>query len=121
MTIQEYVDRGRKAVEAIRDYNQEQVDRLVYEAGKIIYQNAEPLAREAVEETGLGCYEDKICKNTDTPTAFWAYLKDKKSVGIISENRGTGIIEVAHPVGVIACVTPATTPTSPRWGILWTP
>lgn len=110
MTIQEYVEKGRKAVEAIKDYSQEQVDKLVYEAAKIIYKNAEPLAWEAVEETGLGYYEDKIAKNTDTPTAFWAYLKDKKSVGIIGEDKKTGIIEVAHPIGVIACVTPATNP-----------
>ena len=110
MRVEEYVDRARKAVEEIKEYNQEQVDKLVYEAAKIIYKNAEPLAREAVDETGLGYYEDKIAKNTDTPTAFWNYLKDKKSVGIISEDKETGIIEVAHPVGVIACVTPATNP-----------
>ena len=110
MTIQEYVDRGRAAVEAIKDYDQAQVDKLVYEAGKIIYQHAAELAREAVDETGLGYYEDKIGKNTDTPAAFWHYLKDKKSVGIISEDKETGIIEVAHPVGVIACITPATNP-----------
>ena len=110
MRVEEYVDRARKAVEEIKEYNQEQVGKLVYEAAKIIYKNAEPLAREAVDETGLGYYEDKIAKNTDTPTAFWNYLKDKKSVGIISEDKETGIIEVAHPVGVIACVTPATNP-----------
>lgn len=110
MKVEEYVERARKAVEAIKEYNQEQVDKLVYEAAKIIYKNAEPLAREAVDETGLGYYEDKIAKNTDTPTAFWNYLKDKKSVGIIGEDKETGIIEVAHPVGVIACVTPATNP-----------
>ena len=110
MRVEEYVERARKAVEEIKEYNQEQVDKLVYEAAKIIYKNAEPLAREAVDETGLGYYEDKIAKNTDTPTAFWNYLKDKKSVGIISEDKETGIIEVAHPVGVIACVTPATNP-----------
>ena len=110
MTIQEYVERGRAAVEAIQDYDQAQTDKLVYEAAKIIYQHAAELAREAVDETGLGYYEDKIGKNTDTPAAFWAYLRDKKSVGIISENKETGIIEVAHPVGVIACITPATNP-----------
>ena len=110
MTIQEYVARGRAAVEAIKDYDQAQTDKLVYEAAKIIYQHAEELAREAVDETGLGYYEDKIGKNTDTPAAFWAYLRDKKSVGIIGENKETGIIEVAHPVGVIACITPATNP-----------
>ena len=110
MTVQEYVERARVAVEAIKDYDQAQVDRLVYEAAKIIYKNAEPLAREAVDETGLGYYEDKIAKNTDTPATFWAYLKDKKSVGIINEDPAQGLIEVAHPIGVIAAITPATNP-----------
>ena len=59
MTIQEYVERGRKAVEAIKDYDQAQTDKLVYEAAKIIYQHAAELAREAVDETGLGYYEDR--------------------------------------------------------------
>ena len=89
MTIQEYVDRGRAAVEAIKDYTQEQVDKLCYEGAKIIYQHAAELAREAVDETRLGCYEDKIAKNTDTPAAFWAYLRDKKSVGIIRASSNT--------------------------------
>ena len=99
MTIQEYVERGRKAVEEIKDYDQAQTDKLVYEAAKIIYQHAAELAREAVDETGLGYYEDKICKNTDTPAAFWAYLRDKKSVGIISENKGDGDYRGGAPCG----------------------
>lgn len=110
MTVQEYVERARVAVEAIKDYDQAQVDKLVYEAAKAIYKNAAPLAREAVDETALGYYEDKIAKNTDTPATFWAYLKDKKSVGIINEDPAQGLIEVAHPVGVIAAITPATNP-----------
>ncbi len=110
MTIQEYVDRGRRAVEQIADYTQEQIDKLVYESAKVIYLHAEELAEEAVAETGIGCVEDKIAKNTDTPTAFWEYLKDKKSVGIIGFDPGTGIMEVAHPVGVIAAITPVTNP-----------
>ena len=110
MTTQEMIERARKALEQIKDYNQEQVDKIVYEAAKAVYVNAKPLAKEAVEETRLGCYEDKIAKNTDTPTAFWDYLKDKKSVGIIEDNKETGVIKIAHPVGVIGCITPATNP-----------
>ena len=111
MTIQERIDAARKAQAQILDYTQEQVDKLVFEIAKVIYLNAEPLAKMAVEETRLGKYEDKIGKNTDTPTAFWAYLKDKKSVGVIREIPEEGIIEVAHPIGVIVAVTPATNPT----------
>ena len=75
MTIQNKIDRARAAFEQISDYTQEQVDKLVYESAKIIYENAEPLAKMAVEETRLGSYEDKIGKNTGTAAAFWDYLK----------------------------------------------
>ncbi|MDD5922207.1 MAG: aldehyde dehydrogenase family protein [Eubacteriales bacterium] len=109
--IQEMVEKGRKAMEQIKDYTQEQVDKLVYEGAKIIYKNAKPLAKMAVEETGLGYYEDKIAKNVDTAAAFWDYLRDKKSVGIIEVNEEEKYMEIAHPAGVIACITPATNPT----------
>jgi len=108
--IQAKLDNARKALEQIKDYTQEQIDKLVYESAKTIYKHAAELAREAVDETGLGFYEDKIGKNTDTPATFWDYLKDKKSVGIINEDPSRGLIEVAHPVGVIAAITPATNP-----------
>lgn len=111
MTVQERIDNARKAQAMIADYTQEQVDKLVYEIAKAIYVEAEPLAKMAVEETRLGKFEDKIGKNTDTPTAFWHYLKDKKSVGIINEIPEMGLMEVAHPIGVIGAVTPATNPT----------
>lgn len=111
LTIADYVEKARKAQAEINDYTQEQVDKLCYEAAKIIYKNAESLAKQAVEETGFGSVEDKIGKNTDTPSAFWSYLKDKKSVGIIDEIPEKGITKIAHPVGVIAFITPATNPT----------
>ncbi|MDR1591671.1 MAG: aldehyde dehydrogenase family protein, partial [Prevotellaceae bacterium] len=111
MTIQEQIGKARAALEQIADYTQEQVDRLVYASAKVIYENAEPLAKEAVEETRLGKYQHKIAKNKDTAVVFYDYLKDKKSVGIIREISEEGIIEVAHPVGVIAAITPATNPT----------
>lgn len=111
MTIQEKIQNARAAVEAIKDYNQEQVDRLVYVGAKIIFENAVPLAKLAVEETGLGKFEHKIIKNTHTAGVFYDYLKDKKSVGIIKEIPEEGLIEVAHPIGVIGAITPATNPT----------
>jgi succinate-semialdehyde dehydrogenase len=111
MTIATQIEKARAAFEAIKDYNQEQVDALVYAAAKVIYDNAEPLARLAVDETRLGKYEHKIGKNTDTPATFWDYLKDIKSVGIIEEDAEKAIYKVAHPVGVIGCITPATNPT----------
>ena len=111
MTIQEQLQKARAAFDAIQDYTQEQVDKLCYEAAKAIYKEAVPLAEMAVAETRLGNVTDKIGKNTDTAAVFWDYLKDKKSVGIINEIPELGLYEVAHPIGVIACITPATNPT----------
>lgn len=111
-TIKQKIERARKAFDEISDYTQEQVDKLIYEAGKIIYQNAAKLAEMAVNETGLGDVNEKILKNEETGAVFWEYLKDKKSVGIINpEPDEDGLIKVAHPVGVIAAITPATNPT----------
>lgn len=100
--VQTKVDKARAALTAVKEYSQEQVDRLVYVAAKIIYDNAELLAEEAVSETKLGKVAHKIDKNKDTAAFFYEYLRDKKSVGIINEIPEQGIIEVAHPVGVIA-------------------
>lgn len=111
MTVQAKIENARKALAQISDYTQEQVDHLMYEGAKIIFDNAEPLAKLAVEETRLGKVKHKIAKNTDTAVVFYEYLKDKKSVGVINEIPEEGIIEVAHPVGVIGAITPATNPT----------
>ena len=82
-TIKEMIEKARAAQEAIKDYTQEQVDKLVYEAGKIIYDHARELAVMAVEETGLGDIEEKVLKNEETGAVMWEYLKDKKSVGLL--------------------------------------
>lgn len=111
-TIREQIAKARVAFDGIADYTQEQIDKLVYEVGKIIYLNAEQLAEMAVSETGLGDVQEKIGKNETVGAVFWDYLKDKKSVGIINEEPDEdGLIKVAHPVGVIAAITPATNPT----------
>lgn len=111
MNIKTQIDNARKALDDIKDYTQEQIDQLVYAGAKIIYDNAVPLARLAIDETGLGKFEHKIAKNIDTAAVFWDYLKDKKSIGVINEISQEGLFEVAHPIGVIGAITPATNPT----------
>ena len=88
MNIQDQVNNARKTLLEIKDYTQEQVDKLMFESAKIIYENAKPLAKMAVEKTEFGSYEDKIKKNTGTAAVFYDYLKDKKSVGIIPVAQG---------------------------------
>jgi acetaldehyde dehydrogenase/alcohol dehydrogenase len=66
----------------------------------------------AVDETGRGIWEDKAIKNMYASEYIWNSIKHDKTVGVISEDKQTGIIEIAEPVGVVCGVTPTTNPTS---------
>ncbi|MCC8193459.1 MAG: aldehyde dehydrogenase family protein [Deltaproteobacteria bacterium] len=102
--------KARKALEALKPYTQEQVDKLVKACAKAVYDNGEELAKDAVEETKLGNVPDKIAKNKNKAKIIWWSLRDKKSVGIIEREKGTGIIKVGSPVGVVGAITPMTNP-----------
>lgn len=104
------VEKARVAQAIYEQYNQEQVDQLVRACAKVIFDNAEPLARMAVDETKMGVYEDKIKKNQGKARVIWNDMKGKKSVGIIRELPELGLVEVAKPIGVIGAVTPTTNP-----------
>ncbi|MGI6362003.1 MAG: aldehyde dehydrogenase family protein [Bacillota bacterium] len=108
--VAELIKKARAAQAVIAEYSQEQIDALVKAMGKIIDENAAVLAKEAVEETGLGVYEHKIIKNSSKAQVFWDTLRKEKTVGIISRDDETGVIEVAKPLGVIGCVSPTTNP-----------
>ncbi|MFL2747544.1 MAG: hypothetical protein ACJ0HU_04170, partial [Gammaproteobacteria bacterium] len=83
-----------------------QVDAIVRDIGKFVFDNAEPLARMAVEETEMGSYDDKVLKNKGKARVIWNNLKDKKSRGVIGEDTDTNLVFVAKPMGVVAAVTP---------------
>ncbi|MBN2049184.1 MAG: aldehyde dehydrogenase family protein [Spirochaetales bacterium] len=108
--IQEIIQKARKAQAKIETFNQKQVDRAVRAVAKVVYDNAEELARMAVDETGMGVYEDKVLKNKGKARVIWNNLKDKKSVDIIDYDEKTKVYLVAKPIGVIALVTPTTNP-----------
>src|SRR4029077_904082 len=78
--------------------------------GKYVYDNAEMLAKMAVEESGIGVYEDKILKNKGKARVIWNSLKDKKSRGIIGEDAENNMVFVAKPMGVVGAVSAATNP-----------
>ena len=61
--VQQLVANARAAQAVFESFSQEQVDAIVKGIGKYVYDNAETLARMAVDETGIGVYEDKILKN----------------------------------------------------------
>ena len=109
--VQDLIDRARAAQQIFEGYSQEKVDEAVRAIGKSIYDNGEELARMAVDETGMGVYEDKIVKNKGKSKAVWNKLKGVKSRGIIRYIEDQGLVEVAKPIGVIGAVTPTTNPT----------
>lgn len=109
--ITELLEKGRAAQRIFEQFDQAQVDACVRAVGKVIYDHAEELARMAVDESGMGVYEDKIAKNRNKPKATWYRLKGVKSRGILNYDEETGIAEVAKPIGVIGCITPSTNPT----------
>lgn len=114
--MNELLVRARAAQKVFETYTQEQVDAVVRAVGKVIYDNAEMLAEEAVQESHMGNVKSKVDKQRKVTLACWAYLKDKKSVGIIREEPELGIKVVSKPVGVIGCITPSTNPTSTMAG-----
>lgn len=104
------IEKARIAQKEFESYTQEQVDEVVRAVGKAVHDKGEELARLAVDETGMGCYEDKVLKNKGKALATWNYLKDKKSVGIIRYLDDLGLVEVAKPMGVVGAVAPVTNP-----------
>ncbi len=111
MEIKEMLIRARKA-QAIfeNNFNQEQVDEIVKTVAKTVYDNAEELSRLAVDETEMGVYEDKVAKCKGKSKGIWYDLSDKKSMGVISVDERTNLIEIAKPIGVVAGITPMTNP-----------
>src|SRR5689334_22021334 len=93
--IQDLVARARAAQAVFEGFSQEQVDAIVKGIGKYVYDNAEMLARMAVDETGIGVYEDKILKNKGKARIIWNSLKDKRSRGIIGEDEDANLVLVA--------------------------
>ena len=112
--IAELVAKGRKAMEEIADYNQEQVNMLVKAAAWAIYkqEHAEEMAALSVRDTGLGKYEDKVKKNQRKTlgTLRDLMLPEAKSVGVINVDEEKGLIEIAKPVGVVGAICPSTNP-----------
>src|SRR5690242_21293848 len=102
--------KARTAQAAYEAFSQEQVDAIVRGMAKFVYDNAEKLARMAVDETGIGNYEDKVLKKKGKARVIWNSLKGKKSRGIIGEDAENNLVFVAKPMGVVAAVCPVTNP-----------
>ena len=113
--VKEVDDKGALALKALDDYasfDQEKIDFIVAKCTVAALDQHGTLAKMAVDETGRGVFEDKATKNLFACEYMVNYLRDLKTVGIISEDPVTGITEVAEPVGGVAGLTPVTNPTS---------
>ena len=106
------MQRASDAAVALRALDQEAVDRIVKAMTIAGLENAIDLAELAMEETQFGVLEDKVIKNYIATEFLYDYLKDKKSVGIIEEDRERAIQYVAEPIGVVLALLPITNPTS---------
>ena len=106
------LDRVRAAQREFATYTQEQVDRIFFAAAMAANKARIPLAKMAVEETGMGLVEDKIIKNHYAAEYIYNAYKNTKTCGVIEEDKAYGIKKIAEPLGVIAAVIPTTNPTS---------
>jgi acetaldehyde dehydrogenase/alcohol dehydrogenase len=110
--LEALIARVRKAQKIFASYSQEQVDSIFFHAAIAADKARIPLAKMAVEETGMGVVEDKVIKNHFASEYIYNTYKNYKTVGVIEEDKAYGIKKIAEPIGVICAVIPTTNPTS---------
>ena len=110
--LREAIERTREAQNKFASFTQEQVDKIFLAAASAANKARIPLAKMAVEETGMGVVEDKVIKNNYAAEYIYNAYKDTKTCGVIEEDKAFGIKKIAEPIGVIAAVIPTTNPTS---------
>ncbi len=110
--LEDAIVRIREAQKIFATYSQEAVDKIFLAAASAANKARIPLAKMAVEETGMGIVEDKVIKNNYASEYIYNAYKDTKTCGIIEEDTSFGIKKIAEPIGVVAAVIPTTNPTS---------
>lgn len=102
----------RKAQKTFSTFTQEQVDKIFLAAASAANKMRIPLAKMAVEETGMGIVEDKVIKNHYAAEYIYNTYKNMKTCGVIEEDKSAGLTKIAEPIGVVGAVIPTTNPTS---------
>lgn len=110
--LNELMKRVRAAQRAYAEFSQERVDVIFRHAAQAANENRIKLARLAVEETGMGVFEDKVIKNHFASEFIYNKYADARTCGVIEEDEDAGIVKIAEPIGIIAGVVPTTNPTS---------
>ena len=103
---------GEEAAKKMATYTSEQIDKILKSMVEAAEEHAACLGRMAVEETGFGNAVHKAYKNHAASTLLYEDIRDMKTVGIISEDRARGTMDVAAPAGLIMGIVPSTNPTS---------
>ena len=111
-SLEKMLARVRAAQAKFATYTQEQVDKIFFAAAVAANKMRIPLAKMAVEETGMGVVEDKVIKNHYASEYIYNAYKDTKTCGVIERDEGFGLTRIAEPIGVLAAVIPTTNPTS---------
>ncbi len=111
-TLEATIASVREAQKKFATFTQEQVDKIFFAAAIAANKARIPLAKLAVEETGMGIVEDKVIKNHFASEYIYNAYKNTKTCGVIEEDKAGGMMKIAEPIGVIAAVIPTTNPTS---------
>lgn len=110
--LQERMTIMRRAQREFAKFTQEQVDHIFFEAAMAANKARIPLAKMAVEETGMGVMEDKVIKNHYASEYIYHAYRNTKTAGVLEEDPAFGIKKIAEPIGLVAAVIPTTNPTS---------
>lgn len=111
-TLAKTLERVKNAQKEFSKYSQEQVDKIFQAAAIAANEARIPLAKMAVEETGMGIVEDKVIKNHYAAEYIYNKYKNEKTCEVIYQDDSYGIKKIAEPVGIVAAVIPTTNPTS---------
>ena len=106
------IERVSKAQKILATYSQEQVDKIFEAMAIAANANRIPLAKMAVEETGMGVVEDKVIKNHFAAEEIYNKYRNTKTCGVLEHDATNGLTKIAEPLGIIAGVIPTTNPTS---------
>ena len=110
--LEEQIKRVREAQKIFSTYTQEQVDKIFLACAIAANKARIPLAKLAVQETGMGVVEDKVIKNNYAAEYIYNKYKFVKTCGVIEEDKAYGFKKIAEPIGLISAVIPTTNPTS---------
>ncbi len=111
-SLNELIEKVREAQKKYATYSQEQVDKIFRAAAMAADKARIPLAKEAVEETGMGIIEDKVIKNHFASEYIFNKYREAKTCDVIEHNEDMGYEKLAEPIGVVAAIVPTTNPTS---------